>query len=233
MTAATTAPLGFLLCDGTTKDRTIFAQLFAAIGTTYNTTGELPTEFRLPDLRQRFPLGKAPLGSGTGEDLGEYGGDIDHIHRYSHTHALNPAVLTHEHSIPAHFHDSRATGATIAIGLSGDHTHPIKFKSTGPTSGGAKKLCESPLSNWDDIDPDQIQSSQHNHANTSFSGRVGFAGGGAANGDSPFNSGDPVTTGSGRWNDGNAMSTNAPTPATENTEEANPPYVTVNYIIKT
>jgi microcystin-dependent protein len=35
MTARSTAPTGWLLCDGSAISRTTFASLFAAIGTTY------------------------------------------------------------------------------------------------------------------------------------------------------------------------------------------------------
>ena len=51
--ATASAPAGWLLCDGRTVSRTTYASLFAALGTLYNTGGELSTEFRLPDLRGR------------------------------------------------------------------------------------------------------------------------------------------------------------------------------------
>jgi len=51
-------PSGFLLCDGGLYPRIgDYASLFARIGTTYNTGGELSTQFRVPDLRSRVPLG--------------------------------------------------------------------------------------------------------------------------------------------------------------------------------
>lgn len=49
--AGTSAPTGWLLCDGRAVSRTTYAALFAVIGTTYgNNTG---TDFKLPDLRGR------------------------------------------------------------------------------------------------------------------------------------------------------------------------------------
>lgn len=79
-----TAPPGYLLCDGSAVSRTLYNHLFATLGTTYG-AGDGSTTFNLPDLRQRFPLGKAD--SGTGSDLGATGGTIDH------THAVTPAPL--------------------------------------------------------------------------------------------------------------------------------------------
>lgn len=51
----TSDPDGWLICDGRTLVRTSYPDLFAAIGTLYNTGGENSTIFRLPDLRGLFP----------------------------------------------------------------------------------------------------------------------------------------------------------------------------------
>lgn len=75
--AAETPPSGFLLCDGSAVSRATFSDLFDSVGTTYG-VGDGSTTFNVPDLRQRFPLGKA--SSGTGSTLGGTGGLIDHIH---------------------------------------------------------------------------------------------------------------------------------------------------------
>jgi len=71
------APAGFLLCDGSAINRTTYAALFAIIGVVFG-VGNGSTTFNVPDLRQRFPLGKAV--SGTGAVLGAVGGTIDHTH---------------------------------------------------------------------------------------------------------------------------------------------------------
>jgi len=87
MYGAAAAPTGWLLCDGTAVSRTTYAALFTAISTTYG-AGDGSTTFNLPDLRQRFPLGKA--ASGTGNTLGGTGGAIDHTHTSAaHTHPLS------------------------------------------------------------------------------------------------------------------------------------------------
>lgn len=81
---AAAAPTGFLLCDGSLVSRATYAALFAVVSTTFG-AGDGATTFGLPDLRQRFPIGKA--ASGTGATLGGTGGTIDHVHVISsHTH---------------------------------------------------------------------------------------------------------------------------------------------------
>jgi len=71
------APTGYLMCDGSLVSRTTYADLFAVIGTTFG-AGDGSTTFKLPDMQQRVPMGKA--ASGTGHTLGETGGTIDHTH---------------------------------------------------------------------------------------------------------------------------------------------------------
>lgn len=73
----TTAPDGWLLCDGSAVSRSEYPQLFAVIGTAFG-AGDGSTTFNVPNLQQRFPLGKG--SSGTGSQLGETGGSIDHQH---------------------------------------------------------------------------------------------------------------------------------------------------------
>lgn len=54
--AGSTAPEGWLLCDGSAVSRTAYAALFAVIGTTYG-AGNGSTTFTLPDLRGRVAAG--------------------------------------------------------------------------------------------------------------------------------------------------------------------------------
>lgn len=66
--AASTAPDGWLICDGRTVSRTTYSALFASIGTSYG-SGDGATTFNLPDFRWTFLRGYGPditvTGTGT------------------------------------------------------------------------------------------------------------------------------------------------------------------------
>lgn len=51
-----TAPDGYLLCDGAAVSRTTFADLFAVVGTTYG-AGDSSTTFNVPNLQGKMPQG--------------------------------------------------------------------------------------------------------------------------------------------------------------------------------
>lgn len=59
--AGSSAPSGWLLCDGSAVSRTTYAALFAAISTTYG-VGDGSTTFNVPDLRGRIPAGQDNMG---------------------------------------------------------------------------------------------------------------------------------------------------------------------------
>jgi len=54
--ALSTAPTGWLLCNGAAISRTTYSDLFSAIGTTYG-AGDGSSTFNLPDLRGEFLRG--------------------------------------------------------------------------------------------------------------------------------------------------------------------------------
>jgi microcystin-dependent protein len=83
MYAGTTPPAGWLLCDGASVSRTTYANLFAAIGTTYGGTG---TVFNLPDLRGVFLRG---LDNGRGVDPGRTLGTQQADAFKAHNHTIN------------------------------------------------------------------------------------------------------------------------------------------------
>lgn len=82
------APPGWLLCDGSAIDRSVFAALFAVLGTTYG-PGDGATTFNVPDTRGRALAGEGtagpdPLVRGTNAGA-QYagvpaGGNAAHLH---------------------------------------------------------------------------------------------------------------------------------------------------------
>ena len=88
--AGTTAPMGWLICDGSIISRDNFPELFAAIGTTYG-SGDGSTTFHIPDLRGRVPVGKDATQTEF-DTLGERGGEKAHVltidEMPAHTHTM-------------------------------------------------------------------------------------------------------------------------------------------------
>ena len=77
-------PGGWLECDGSPLSRTAYADLYAAIGTTYGYTNS--SDFRLPDLRGEFVRG---WDHGRGVDNGRGFGGWQGDEFRSHYHGLN------------------------------------------------------------------------------------------------------------------------------------------------
>jgi len=82
-----TAPDGFFLCNGSSYSRTAYADLFAAIGTTYGNTSD--STFRVPDFRGIFPKGAGTQGTASWASsnytgtLGTYTQDKAQGHKHS------------------------------------------------------------------------------------------------------------------------------------------------------
>jgi len=86
-----TAPSGFLLCTGAAVSRTIYAALFAVIGTTFG-AGDGTTTFNLPDFDNRFAVGAGDLYS-----VAATGGSKDAV-TVSHTHTATDSGHTHPYA---------------------------------------------------------------------------------------------------------------------------------------
>jgi microcystin-dependent protein len=102
--AGSTAPNGWLICDGSNRSRSTYSALFDIIGTTYGTP-DSSLNFKLPDLQDRVPVGKTSSTS-----LGDISGN-------------NLITLT-TNQMPSHFH-------TGTIDSSGGHTHTGTTDSSG------------------------------------------------------------------------------------------------------
>jgi microcystin-dependent protein len=74
--AGTSAPSGWLLCYGQAVSRTIYAALFAVLGTVYG-SGDGSTTFNLPDCRGRLSAGKDDMGGSAASRTTTAGSSID------------------------------------------------------------------------------------------------------------------------------------------------------------
>lgn len=149
--SGSSAPSGWLLCDGSVVSQTTYAALYAVIGSLYNTSGEGAGNFRLPDLRGRVPAGKDDMGGGSpagrltnttmssATTLGGNGG--------AETHALTTAEMpSHAHRVlgktggPALVLETETSNVLGAQG-GGSYTNtgpggPIVETTGGPSSPG-------------------------------------------------------------------------------------------------
>ena len=166
--AGSSAPYGFLFCDGSEVERTKYSSLYDTIGTAYNGITALVGvgTFRLPDLRGRFPLGRdnmdnagtVPIASGGYVDAGggtasrvpdikaqTLGGDAGQ----SSTTLTLANLPEHSHSLSSARQDYAAVAVTTTI-------DPDAVTGLGPTapgqaqylkdSGGIKKPSGTTLS---------------------------------------------------------------------------------------
>lgn len=146
--AGTTAPDGYLFCDGSEIERDKFQDLFDIIGVFYNGTASLigVNTFRLPDLRGRFALGKdnmdnagtIPVSTGGYVDAG--GGTAGRVADVQATVVAGsagqssvsltlPNLPEHSHTLRTATQDYSAVAVTTTL-------DPLATSGLGPTAPG-------------------------------------------------------------------------------------------------
>jgi microcystin-dependent protein len=131
--AGSSAPSGYLLCNGTAISRTTYSALFSIIGTTYG-VGDGLTTFNLPNMLGRIPVG-IDAGQTEFNAAGVTGGEKTHIltvtEMPSHTHTQSP----HNHTQAAHTHNIKSNSGSGA-------TWP-GMPPSGPTFVGNSGILDS------------------------------------------------------------------------------------------
>ena len=131
--AGSSAPTGYLLCDGSEYSETTYATLFGVISTTYNTGGETANHFRVPDLRGRVIAGidsantvLNDTSSIDGTALGNTGGDDVHL------------LSSSESGLPDHTHLSSRDSTAADPAGSNNRQINGNVNATSGVVGGAQ-----------------------------------------------------------------------------------------------
>jgi len=94
MWPTSTAPAGYLLCNGSAVSRTTYSTLFSILGTTFG-SGNGSTTFNLPNYADNMPIGVGTIATA----VGITGGSKDAI-VVSHTHTASVTDPGHFHVFP-------------------------------------------------------------------------------------------------------------------------------------
>ena len=120
----TTAPDGYLLCNGAAVSRSTYADLFAVISTTYG-SGDGSTTFNVPQLQGKMPQGY----DGNTYNLAGTGGantvTVSVTNNQAATNATNQSV-----TITGSIDNTSLTTAQLA-----SHTHSTNAKTTSGPDG--------------------------------------------------------------------------------------------------
>lgn len=149
--AGSTAPDGWLLCDGSAISRTTYANLFAVLSTTFG-SGNGTSTFNIPNT-----AGRTIVGAGTGARDGESGTGAISGGTALTARALGSWTGKESNTIastnlPPHTH-----------GLS-SHTHTITIGNSSPTSGGPSTSSDSASAGIGSPSPSGTQSTSINHS---------------------------------------------------------------------
>jgi len=110
MMATTTAPSGYLKCNGAAISRSTYAALFAIIGTAHG-AGDGSSTFNVPDLRGEFVRGwDDSRGIDSGRNFATSQGDQNKQHNHSGSATTSISPSAHNHVFPGDDQFANANG---------------------------------------------------------------------------------------------------------------------------
>lgn len=119
----TSAPTGYLSCDGSAVSRSTYSDLFSAIGTTWG-TGNGSSTFNVPDLRAAFLRGTGSHGTSNMANGNDFSapavGSFENDQFQSHFHAFNRGESNARDasgSRMTHGNNGDAVTASVSVGL--------------------------------------------------------------------------------------------------------------------
>lgn len=122
MWTTNTAPNGWLICDGSAISRIDYSALFAVIGTAFG-VGNGTTTFNIPNLKNKFPVGKDSSVSAI-DTIGETGGYLSHAHFYTGSFSGGGNTGTPSATTP---NAQPYSSGSPVVGASSTHTHSFSF----------------------------------------------------------------------------------------------------------
>lgn len=211
-------PAGYLWCDGASYSTTgDYEDLFNVIQHAYGGSGG---DFNVPDRQTRVAVGKT-ANAGTFDTLGNTGGvaDWEKI-QHSHTSAAHTHSITHGHAdnlaAPAHTHTVDPPSNNTD---SDSHSHSYYAAGVNKFVGSAIQTDAASVRSYTTTTSDS-----HNHTINIPAFTSGGASATALTGSVTDHTGNSAATAAVIDNDGTA---------TDLTQKNYPPYVVMNYIIKT
>lgn len=145
--AGSTAPNGWLICNGQAVSRTTYAALYAVIGTTYG-AGDGSTTFNVPNLVNRTVRGSNSLGKTGGADTVTLttsqmpahthgAGSYSAASNGAHTHTVVRGVYYAGSTAGLQGRSDINTSANQTTSSAGAHTHSVSGTSGSTGSGSA------------------------------------------------------------------------------------------------
>jgi microcystin-dependent protein len=135
--AGTTAPAGWLLCDGSAVSRTVYSVLFSKISTNFG-NGDGSTTFHLPDMRGRFERSRdhganrdpdkatrtaSNPGGNTGDNVGSAQDHTYASHNHTNTNSISTGGESVDHNHGNSAWESAYGNHAHGVNGNGDHQH--------------------------------------------------------------------------------------------------------------